>query len=201
MLSNVSSFSVALLAGCTFATAQQTTQPELEGRLNESHVDRQRNRERLGRTRTAILHIGFDTQPEMQNRRTPTEPALLTPIISAIKQAGIPEDSIQSQSQYLESRLVQAAQIQAQPAMDRESAARARRRDSRYRRHSSATDSGQIDWTVKDEKALEAQALDEAASRARQNGEVLGQRHGSAPGHSDLRLKPDVISGAAPGHV
>ena len=41
-----------------------------------------------------------------------------------------------------------------------------------------ATDSGQIDWTVKDEKALEAEALDRAAARARANAEVLAKGMG-----------------------
>ena len=59
--------------------------------------------------------------------------------------------------------------------MDRKSAARARCRDSRYRLTAGATDSGQIDWTVKDEKALQNQALEQAASSARQNAEALAK--------------------------
>jgi len=41
-----------------------------------------------------------------------------------------------------------------------------------------ATSSGQIEWTVKDEKALEAQALDKAAARTRANAEVLAKGMG-----------------------
>jgi hypothetical protein len=41
-----------------------------------------------------------------------------------------------------------------------------------------ATDSGQIDWIVKDEKALEDQALDKAAARAKSNAEVLAKSMG-----------------------
>ena len=40
------------------------------------------------------------------------------------------------------------------------------------------TSSGQIDWTVKDEKALETEALDKAASRAKANAEVLAKGMG-----------------------
>ena len=41
-----------------------------------------------------------------------------------------------------------------------------------------ATSSGQIEWTVKDEKALEAEALDKAAARAKANAEVLAKGMG-----------------------
>ena len=41
-----------------------------------------------------------------------------------------------------------------------------------------ANSSGQIDWTVKDERALEEQALDRAAARARANAEVLAKGMG-----------------------
>lgn len=41
-----------------------------------------------------------------------------------------------------------------------------------------ATDSGEIDWTVQDERALEDQALDQAASRARSDAAVLAKGMG-----------------------
>ena len=41
-----------------------------------------------------------------------------------------------------------------------------------------ATESGDIDWTVKDEKALEEQALDQAGARAKANAGVLAQSMG-----------------------
>lgn len=50
----------------------------------------------------AILHIGFDTQPEDAQAAYAEGARASNAIISAIKQAGIPEASIQSQSQYLD---------------------------------------------------------------------------------------------------
>ena len=41
-----------------------------------------------------------------------------------------------------------------------------------------ATSSGDIEWTVKDERALEAQALDRAAARAKENAAVLAKAMG-----------------------
>jgi hypothetical protein len=41
-----------------------------------------------------------------------------------------------------------------------------------------ANSSGQIDWTVKDEKALEAEALNKAAARAKANADVLARGMG-----------------------
>jgi uncharacterized protein YggE len=41
-----------------------------------------------------------------------------------------------------------------------------------------ATSSGDIDWTVKDERALEEQALEKAAARARENAAVLAKGMG-----------------------
>jgi hypothetical protein len=41
-----------------------------------------------------------------------------------------------------------------------------------------ATDSGQIDWTMEDERALEDQALEKAAERARSQAAVLAKGMG-----------------------
>ena len=41
-----------------------------------------------------------------------------------------------------------------------------------------ATSSGQIDWTVKDESALEEQALDRASTRAKENATTLAKGMG-----------------------
>ena len=42
-----------------------------------------------------------------------------------------------------------------------------------------ANNSGQIEWTVKDEKTLEKQALDKAAARAKENAAVLANGMGA----------------------
>ncbi len=166
---------LALLAGCAFATAQQVAQPELK-------VDSTNRTLTVTATGSvsvdpdlAILHIGFDTPPEDAKSAYADGARASNAIISAIKQAGIPEDSIQSQSQYLDRdwskphkfKLSQQWTVKVPPERAAEILDIAVT--------AGATDSGQIDWTVKDEKALEAQALDQAASRARQNAEVLAK--------------------------
>ena len=87
-------------------------------------------------------------------------------LLTALKQAGIPETSIRSESQRLERaltrrqfKLVQQWTVKTPPEraaeiLDMAIAA-------------GATESGEIDWTLKDVRALEDQALDKAAARAR----------------------------------
>jgi uncharacterized protein YggE len=170
--------SVALLAGCAFATAQQITQPELK-------VDSTNRTLTVSATGSvsiepdlAILHIGFDTQPEDAKSAYADGARASNAIIGAIKAAGIPDDSIQSQSQYLDRdwskphkfKLSQQWTVKVPPERAAEILDIAVT--------AGATGSGQIDWIVKDEKALEAQALDQAASRARQNAEALAKGMG-----------------------
>jgi uncharacterized protein YggE len=165
--------SIALFAGCTFATAQQMAQPELK-------VDSTNRTLTVAATETvsvdpdlAILHIGFDTQPEDAKSAYADGARASNAIVAAIKQAGIPEDAIQSESQYLSRdsikphkfELSQQWTVKVPPARAAEILDIAVT--------AGATDSGEIDWTVKDEKVLEAQALEKAASRARQDAEVL----------------------------
>ena len=170
--------SIAFLAGCTFAVAQQITQPELKVDSTNRTLTVTATGSVSVEPELAILHIGFDTQPEDAKSAYADGARASNAIVSAIKQAGIPEDSIQSQSQYLDRdwskphkfKLSQQWTVKVPPQRADEILDIAVT--------AGATDSGQIDWTVKDEKALESQALDEAASRARQNGEVLAKGMG-----------------------
>ncbi len=166
---------IALLAGCTLATAQQVTQPELKVDSTNRTLTVSATGSVLVEPDLAILHIGFDTQPEDAKSAYADGARASNAIISAIKQAGIPEDSIQSESQYLERdwskphkfKLSQQWTVKVPPERAAEILDIAVT--------AGATDSGRIDWTVNDEKALEAQALDQAASRARQNAEALAK--------------------------
>jgi uncharacterized protein YggE len=166
---------IALLAGCTFAAAQQVAQPELKVDSTNRTLTVSATGSVLVEPDLAILHIGFDTQPEDAKSAYADGARASNAIISAIKQAGIPEDSIQSQSQYLDRdwskphkfKLSQQWTVKVPPARAAEILDIAV--------SAGATDSGQIDWTVKDEKALENQALEQAASRARQNAEALAK--------------------------
>ncbi|MGA2218625.1 MAG: SIMPL domain-containing protein [Terracidiphilus sp.] len=126
----------------------------------------------------AILHIGFATQPSDSKSAYAAGAKTSNDIVAAIKQAGIPETSIRSEWQRLESAsgklhkftlsqqwTVKTPPERAAEILDIAVAA-------------GATDSGQIDWTVQDEPALEDQVLDKAAARARSEASVLAKGMG-----------------------
>jgi len=99
-------------------------------------------------------------------------------VIDALKQAGIPENAIRSESQRLDRdwqkphkfKLVQQWTVKAPPERAAEILDVAVT--------AGATSSGDIEWTVKDERALDTQALDRSAARARENAAVLAKAMG-----------------------
>jgi hypothetical protein len=123
----------------------------------------------------AILHIGFETKPSDAKSAYAAGSKTSNDIVSALKQAGIPETSIRSESQNLDRvysdahkfKLVQKWTVKSPPERAAEILDVAV--------SAGATDSGEIDWTVKDEKALEDQALDKAAARATTDAAVLAK--------------------------
>ena len=169
----------AVLFAPNFVAAQQTTQPQMK-------VDSSNRTLSVAATETvsvepdlAILHIGFDTAPEDAKAAYADGARASNTIIAAVKQAGIPETSIRSESQYLDRDfsnkqhkfvLHQQWTVKVPPQRAAEILDIAVT--------AGATDGGQIDWTVKDVPALESQALDHAASRARANAEVLAKGMG-----------------------
>ncbi|HTB99018.1 MAG TPA: SIMPL domain-containing protein [Terracidiphilus sp.] len=126
----------------------------------------------------AILHIGYDTQLEDAKQAYADGAQTSNTIIGAIKQAGIAETAIHSESQYLDRdatkphkfRLSQHWTVKVPPERAAEILDIAVT--------AGATSSGEIEWTVKDEHALEQQALDHAAARTRENAEVLAKGMG-----------------------
>ena len=126
----------------------------------------------------AILHIGFETKA-MDAKSAYGEGARVSnAIVSALKQAGIPETSIRSESQSLERdwqnphkfKLVQQWTVKTPPARVAEILDVAVT--------FGATDSGQIEWTVEDVRALEEQALEKATARARDDAAALAKGMG-----------------------
>jgi len=127
----------------------------------------------------AVLHIGFVTQPQDAKSAYAEGTRASNAIITALKQAGVIESAIRSESQYLDRdwstklrkyTLHQDWTVKVAPERAAEIL------DAAI--NAGATSSGQIEWTVKDEKALEAQALDQAAARVRANAEVLAKGMG-----------------------
>jgi uncharacterized protein YggE len=168
----------ALILGCASGVAQQVSQVQLKiepsnRTLTVSAVERV-----TADPEIAILHIGFETPPSDAKSAYAAGAKVSNEIVTAIKQAGIAETSIRSESQNLESvgykshkfKLVQQWTVKTPPERAAEILDVAI--------SAGATDSGQIDWTIKDEKTLEDQALEKASTRSKADAEVLARSMG-----------------------
>jgi uncharacterized protein YggE len=168
----------ALLAACAPSFAQQTHQVQLKiestnRTLTVSAEDRVTVDPDL-----AILHIGFQTLPTDAKSAYAAGARTSNDIVAALKQAGIPETSIRSESQRLDSvynkphkfTLSQQWTVKVPPERAAEILDIAV--------SAGATDSGQIDWTVKNQQALDDQALDGATARAKAQAAVLARGMG-----------------------
>jgi hypothetical protein len=126
----------------------------------------------------AVLHIGFDTPLEDAKAAYADGARISNAIIAAVKQAGVAEGDIRSESQYLNRdwnkphkfKLTQQWTVRVPPGRAAEILDVAV--------SAGATTSGEIEWTVRDEHALEAQVLERAASRAKANAEVIAKGMG-----------------------
>ncbi len=126
----------------------------------------------------AVLHIGFQTQPTDAKAAYAAGAQTSNAIIGALKQAGILEGAIHSEWQRLDAvygkphkfTLAQQWTVKVTPERVAEILDVAVT--------AGATDSGDIDWNVADEKALEDKALDGATTRARAQAEVLAKGMG-----------------------
>ncbi len=169
---------IALLGCAIPAAAQQTTQVQLK----IESANRTLTVSAEGRITVdpdlAILHIGFQTQPSDAKAAYAAGAKTSNDIIGAIKQAGIPEAAIHSEWQRLDSvsgkphkfTLVQQWTVKTPPERAAEILDVAIT--------AGATESGDIDWTVKDQQALADQALDRAGARARATAEALAKSMG-----------------------
>ena len=168
-----------VLLGCAIpAAAQQTTQVQLKiESANRTLTVGAEGRVSIDPD-LAILHIGFQTQPSDAKAAYAAGAKTSNDIIADIKQAGIPETDIHSEWQRLDSvsgkphkfTLAQQWTVKTPPERAAEILDVAIT--------AGATESGDIDWTVKDQQALADQALDRAGARARANAEALAKSMG-----------------------
>lgn len=164
-----------LLAGSFVAGAQQASQIELKIDSTNRTISVTGYERVTADSDVAILHIGFETQPSDAKKAYADGANLSNAIVSAIKQAGIPETSIRSETQHLDRvsnsshkfQLVQEWTVKSPPERAAEILDVAI--------SAGATSSGAIDWTMNNMKALQDEALEKAATRARQNAEVLAK--------------------------
>ena len=171
---------LATLAATLPANAQQSSQP----RLNVSSTNRTLTVTASDSVNAepdvAIVHVGFETQPASAQEAYASGSQTSNAIIDALKQAGVAESAIHSESQYLnrdysvpkshkfiltEQWTVKTTPKRAAEILDVAVTA-------------GANSSGQIEWTVNDERALENQALDKAAARAKADAAELAKGMG-----------------------
>jgi hypothetical protein len=177
MTRNLLVFAVFSACACV-AIAQQTTPAQLKIESANRTLTVSAEERVTADPEIAILHIGFETPPSDAKTAYASGAKTSNDIVTALKNAGIPETSIRSESQHLQNelgkahkfRLIQQWTVKAPPdrvaeILDVAVAA-------------GATDSGQIEWTVQDVHALEDQALDRAAARAKANALVLAKGMG-----------------------
>jgi uncharacterized protein YggE len=129
---------------------------------------------------TAILHIGFETNPSDAQSAYAEGTRTSNAIISAVKQAGVPETAIHSETQHLDRdyslpkshkfKLIQQWTVKTDPAHA------AQVLDVAIT--AGASVSGEIEWTVKEPAALDAQALEDASSRAKADALALAKGMG-----------------------
>jgi uncharacterized protein YggE len=170
---------IAALTACGISGAQQPS----DLKLNIDSSNRTIAVSAVGRVTVdpdvAILHIGFETKPTDSKTAYSDGANTSNAIVTAIKGAGIPETSIRSEYQRLEPfdvknhrfKLAQEWTVKVPPSRAGEILDLAV--------GAGATDSGQIEWTVEDTHALEDQALEQAATRARSDADVMAKATGA----------------------
>lgn len=166
---------VALSAG-----AQQVTQPQMSVTQTNRTLTVSASDSVSVEPEVAILHIGFETQPASAKDAYASGAQTSNAIIDALKQAGVAESAIHSESQYLQRDYsvpkshkfilrqqwtVKTTPKRAAEVLDAAITA-------------GANSSGQIEWTVNDERGIENQALDKAADRARADAAELAKGMG-----------------------
>lgn len=168
----------ALVAGCTAATAQQSSQVQLKIEPANRTLTVSAEERVTVNPDLAILHIGFQTQPSDAKSAYAAGAKTSNDIVNALKQAGIPETSIRSEWQRLESAYGKPHKFTLQQQWTVKTSPERAAEILDIAVNAGATDSGQIDWTMQDERALQDQALDKAAARARADAAVLAKSMG-----------------------
>jgi uncharacterized protein YggE len=162
-------------ASCAVVSAQQANQLQLKIDSTNRTLTVSAQERVTADPDLAILHIGFQTPPSDARTAYAAGAKISNEIVTALKQAGVSESSIRSNRQGLDSadakshkfRLVQSWAVEAPPQRAAEILDIAI--------GAGATESGEIQWTKQDVRALEDQALEHAAQRAKSDAAVLAR--------------------------
>ena len=162
------------------AIAQQVGQPQLKIDSANRTLTVTAEESVTAEPDVAILHIGFDTQPGDAKAVYAEGAQISNAIVGAIKQAGVSADAIRSESQFLDRDYTkpQAHKFKLSQRWTVKSTPERAAEILDVAVTAGANTSGAIDWTVKDEHALQQQALDHAAARARENAAELAKGMG-----------------------
>jgi len=168
----------ALLAGSAAALAQQPGQPELKIDSTNRTLTVNAENTITVEPEVAILHVGFETLPTDAKSAYASGSTTSNAIIAALKQAGVAESAIRSEWQHLNSvydkphkfTLQQQWTVRVKPDRAAEILDVAIT--------AGANNSGQIDWDVNDQQALQDKALEGAAARSRAQAAVLARGMG-----------------------
>jgi uncharacterized protein YggE len=169
---------IAFLAGCAAAGAQQPTQVQLKIDSTNRTLTVSAEERVTADPELAILHIGFQTPPSDAKSAYAAGAKTSNSIVAALKQEGIAETAIRSETQNLESVDAKAHRFQLSQSWTVKVTPDRAAEILDAAISAGATESGQIDWTVTDVRALEDQALDHAAARARSDAAVLAKASG-----------------------
>jgi uncharacterized protein len=169
---------LALLTGCAAAIAQQPGQPQLKVDSTNRTLTVNAENTVTVEPEVAILHVGFETLPTDAKAAYAAGTTTSNAIINALKQAGVPASAIRSEWQHLNSvydkphkfTLQQQWTVRVKPDRAAEIL------DAAIT--AGANNSGQVDWDVDDQQALQDKALEGAAGRARAQAAVLARGMG-----------------------
>lgn len=126
----------------------------------------------------AILRIGFDTPAEDVKTAYADGARRSNAIVAAIKQAGISENVIRSEWQYIDRVWIDTHKFRVEQHWTVKVPPQRAAEILDIAISAGANSSGPIEWTVNDQKSLENQALDRATARAKENAVVLAKGMG-----------------------
>jgi hypothetical protein len=198
-LVRISAAALMVLSFSAAAMGQEMGQPQLRIDTANRTLTVSANDSVSVEPEVAVLHIGFETAPSDPKSAYAEGSRVSNAIRAALKGAGVADDAIRSESQFLAPDYTQPKQhkfkLQQQWTVRVEPARAAEILDTAV--SNGANNAGGIDWTVKDEKALEAQALEKTAGRARENAATLARGMGVKLG-TLLYVSNQVSGGVQP---
>ena len=183
---------LSFVLGCTVANAQQISQPTLPISVTNRTLSVQAGARVASVPDQAILHVGFETQLGDAKQVYADGANTSNGIVAALKAAGIPQADIQSESQSLDHDWAKPHKFKLTERWTVRAPAGRAAEILDVAINAGATSSGEIDWALKDRKALDEKALEAAMARVHENARALAKGMG-------VKLGPLVyVSNEAP---